>query len=269
MSKLLLGKPCADAIYDEIRRSLQGANAVLCTIGTQDERWVQYTDMLRRSAESCGVELRSVMAQQGVDPKQFCAVVDSASCDPDVCGVIVQQPLPKQYAEATNFVAVGKDVDCLNPLSVAAMFGAKQGFRPATPLAVVRLLQFYDVPLAGKHVVVVGRGSVGKPLALLLLEQDATVTVCHSKTVGLDRLCRSADIVVSACGVPSLITEQFVTSDSVVVDVGLSVVEGVSCGDVSRDVYDICRAVAPVPRGVGAVTRAVLLQNLLKAYNNK
>ena len=127
------------------------------------------------------------------------------------------------------------------------------------------MLDYYDIDVAGKHVVVVGRGNaVGKPLALMLLQRNATVTVCHSKTQRLADVCRNADVVVSATGKPGLVTADFVTENSIVIDVGLSFVDGKTCGDVAEEVYDKCAAVSPVPGGVGPVTRAVLLKNLCK-----
>ena len=154
-------------------------------------------------------------------------------------------------------------------MSVAKLYLGKDGFRPATPLAVINLLDFYKIDLWGKNVVIVGRGNaVGKPLALMCLQRNATVTVCHTKTQNLANVCKQADILITACGVPGLITTNHVTENSIVIDVGLSFVDGKTCGDVSTDVYDVCQAVTPVPRGIGPVTCVTLLQNLIKAHNN-
>ncbi|MBO5866656.1 MAG: bifunctional 5,10-methylenetetrahydrofolate dehydrogenase/5,10-methenyltetrahydrofolate cyclohydrolase, partial [Clostridia bacterium] len=203
-------------------------------------------------------------------PEQFCQIVKDASARDDVSGVIVQQPLPREFAHAVEFIDINKDVDCLNPLSVAMLYLGKEGFRPATPLAVINLLDYYNIDLYGKNVVIVGRGNaVGKPLALMCLQRNATVTVCHTKTQNLAEICKQADIVITACGAPGLITPDHVTSNSIVIDVGLSFVDGKTCGDVDMEVYQLCRAVTPVPRGIGPVTCVTLLQNLIKAHNNK
>ena len=202
-------------------------------------------------------------------PDIFSYVVMTTCHQQDTTGVIVQQPLPKQYAKAVTFIDSNKDVDCLNPTSLAKLYMGEDGLYPATPLAVLRLLDYYGIDLQGKHVVIVGRGNaVGKPLALMALQRNATVTVCHTKTVDLPNICRSADVLVSACGVAGLITKDFVNPNSIVVDVGLSFVDGKTCGDVSAEVYDVVAAVSPVPGGVGPVTRAVLFENLCKASVN-
>ena len=174
--------------------------------------------------------------------------------------------MPKTYVNVVNAIDVNKDVDCLNPLSVCRLYNGEAGFRPATPQAVLNLLDYYNIDLQGKNVVILGRGSaVGKPLALMALQRNATVTVCHTKTVDLPSVCRNADIIISACGVAGLVTNDFVTDKSIVIDVGLSFVNGVTSGDVSKEVYDKCAAVSPVPGGVGPVTRATLFYNLLLA----
>ena len=180
-------------------------------------------------------------------------------------GVLVEQPLPKEMKPFVETVPVGADIDCVTDGQVAKLYRGEDGMRPATAQAVIEMLDYYDIDVAGKHVVVVGRGNaVGKPLALMLLQRNATVTVCHSKTQRLADVCRSADVVVSATGKPGLVTADFVTADSIVIDVGLSFVDGKTCGDVAEEVYDKCAAVSPVPGGVGPVTRAVLLKNLCK-----
>lgn len=265
-AKLFFGKPCVEAMNQRISSGLQGKNALLCTIGFDDGKWNQYTESLSKSADKYGCQCRRVVAPSGVLVKDFSELIAENSADPNVTGVIVQQPLPKVYGEALSRIDVKKDLDCLNPLSVAAMYNGDEGFRPATPSAVIALLKFYGEEISGKRAVIVGRGNaVGKPLALMLLAENATVTVCHTKTRNLPEICRSADILVSACGVSGLITPEFVNENAVVIDVGLSFVEGKSRGDVSDEVYKMCRAVSPVPGGIGPVTRAFLFENLLKA----
>ena len=267
-AKLLLGKPCADSIRDKVLSELASRKGKLCTVGFECDTWRQYSNSLAKSAERYGFECEEVVVGEQVSPAEFCKIVEQVCSRADSTGVIVQQPLPKEYAHAVNFVVVNKDVDCLNPLSVAKLYKGEDGLRPATPLAVLRLLDFYGIDLQGKRVVVVGRGNaVGKPLALMALQRNATVTVCHTKTVGLASICRDADVLISACGVAGLITSDFVTSKTVVIDVGLSFVEGKTCGDVASEVYEVACAVSPVPGGVGPVTRATLFENMCKALS--
>ena len=269
-AKLLLGKPVADSIGEKVRKELAGRRGKLYTVGMDCDTWKQYSNSLAKSAVKYGFECEEVVVDEKITPDEFCNEIESVCNRKDCTGVIVQQPLSKEYAHAVNFVKVTKDVDSLNPLSVAKLYKGEDGLYPATPLAVLRLLDYYGIDLQGKHVVIVGRGNaVGKPLALLALQRNATVTVCHTKTVDLPAVCRSADVLISACGVAGLITGDFVTSKTVVIDVGLSFVDGKSCGDVASEVYNLVAAVSPVPGGVGPVTRATLFENLCKALNQQ
>ena len=270
-AKLLLGKPVADSICERIRSQRGSKHGTLCAIGfAESETWRQYTNALKKSAEKFGFACEEVLVSGKILPELFCKTVDDMCKRADMTGVIAQQPLPKEYADALNYIKVEKDVDCLNPLSVAKLYKGEEGRYPATPLAVLRLLDFYGIDLEGKRVVIVGRGNaVGKPLALMALQRNATVTVCHTKTVDLPAICRSADVLISACGVAGLITKEFVTSKTIVVDVGLSFVNGKTCGDVASEVYDLVAAISPVPGGVGPVTRATLFENLCKALNEQ
>ena len=267
-AKLLLGKPCADSICDHVRKELASRKGKLYTIGFDFDTWKQYSNSLSKSATKYGFECEEVVLSDNATPDEFCNAVEGVCSRAEATGVIVQQPLPKEYANALNFVDVSKDVDCLNPLSVAKLYKGENGLYPATPLAVIRLLDYYKIDLQGKHVVIVGRGNaVGKPLALMALQRNATVTICHTKTVDLASVCRTADVLISACGVAGLITKDFVKHSTIVIDVGLSFVDGQTRGDVASEVYEIVAAVSPVPSGVGPVTRATLFENLCKALN--
>ena len=268
-AKLLLGKPVANGICESVKNQLAGRKGKLYTVGMDDDAWKQYSNSLAKSAAKYGFECEEVLVRSDIEPNDFSFITLNTCNQPDATGVIVQQPLPKAYANAVTFVDVKKDVDCVNPLSVAKLYKGEDGLYPATPLAVLRLLDYYGVDLQGKRVVIVGRGNaVGKPLALMALQRNATVTICHTKTLDLPAVCKDADVLISACGVAGLITKDFVTSKTVVVDVGLSFVDGKTCGDVASDVYDIVSAISPVPGGVGPVTRATLFENLCKALNN-
>ena len=264
MAELLLGKPVADEIYKDILQ--YNKKMRLAAIGLDDPAWRQYVVGLQKSGERCNVTVENLNLQ-GRTPSEFCATVRATSARKDIDGVVIQQPLDYMYMDATEQILPEKDVDCISDTSIALLYRGIELFAPATPKAVLKLLKFYGVDLLGKNVVIVGRGNaVGKPLALMCIHQHATVTVCHTKTQNLAAVCRQADILISACGAPGLITREFVTEKSVVVDVGLSFVNGKTCGDVAEEVQSIARAVSPVPGGVGPVTRAALFANLLEAY---
>lgn len=262
MAELLLGKPVADQIYEEICQSDEELR--LAVLGFENPQWRQYVSALQKCAERCRVTVEDFNSE-GKTPLEFSRIVAEVSSRRDICGVMIQQPLPGEFAASAAQIPPEKDIDCISDLSVARLYRGKSGFCPATPLAVLKLLEFYNIDLYGKNVVIVGRGAVGKPLALLCLQHNATVTVCHTKTKNLSQVCKGADILISACGVAGLITRDFVTANSVVIDVGLSFAEGKTRGDVSEEVFEIAKAVSPVPGGVGPVTRAALFSNLLHA----
>ena len=193
---------------------------------------------------------------------------------PDIHGILVQIPLPKHIDVDRVMAAVNpdKDVDGFNPINRGKLVVGQSDFIPCTPKGIVELLQSYDISFAGKHVVIVGRSSVvGKPLALLFLNNDATVTVCHSQTVNLKNITLQADILVLAMGQPHAITSDFVNKNTIVVDVGFTRVNGKGCGDAAPDVASKVRGITPVPGGIGPMTIAMLLKNTLiatKKLNN-
>jgi len=198
------------------------------------------------------------------------AVVDELNADPECTGYIVQLPLPDQVDESTVLEAMdpAKDADGLHPVNLGRLVLNVPGPLPCTPVGIVELLRRYDVPIAGAEVVVVGRGiTVGRPLGLLLTRrpENATVTLCHTGTRDLAAHLRDADIVVAAAGVPGLVTADLVKPGAAVLDVGVSRVDGKIAGDVALDVVDVAGFVAPNPGGVGPMTRAMLLRNVVLA----
>ncbi|TYP89787.1 bifunctional methylenetetrahydrofolate dehydrogenase/methenyltetrahydrofolate cyclohydrolase [Blastococcus xanthinilyticus] len=198
------------------------------------------------------------------------AVVAELNADPACTGYIVQLPLPAGIEESAVLEAMdpAKDADGLHPVNLGRLVLNVPGPLPCTPVGIVELLRRFDVPIAGAEVVVVGRGiTVGRPLGLLLTRrtENATVTLCHTGTRDLAAHVRSADVVVAAAGVPGLINADMVKPGAAVLDVGVSRVDGKIAGDVARDVVDVAGYVAPNPGGVGPMTRAMLLQNVVLA----
>jgi methylenetetrahydrofolate dehydrogenase (NADP+) / methenyltetrahydrofolate cyclohydrolase len=198
------------------------------------------------------------------------AVVEELNADPACTGYIVQLPLPAGIDESVVLEAMdpAKDADGLHPVNLGRLVLNVPGALPCTPVGIIELLRRYDVPIAGAEVVVIGRGiTVGRPLGLLLTRrtENATVTLCHTGTRDLAAHVRSADIVVAAAGVPGLITADLVKPGAAVLDVGVSRVDGKIAGDVAKDVVEVAGHVAPNPGGVGPMTRAMLLQNVVLA----
>jgi len=188
--------------------------------------------------------------------------------DDTVDGILVQTPLPPQIDEPRVMRAIDpvKDVDGLHPFNAGQLYLGRQTLVPATPLGVMMLLEEYRIPLAGQRAAVIGRSAlVGKPTAMLLLQANATVTICHSRTDDLARQTLDADIVVAAVGVPGLITPDMVKEGATVVDVGINRTDAGLVGDVARDVAEVAAHLSPVPGGVGPMTIAALLGNALRA----
>ena len=198
------------------------------------------------------------------------AEVAKLNADPAVTGYIIQLPLPKHLDEyrVLELMDPAKDADGLHPVSLGRLVLGNSAPLPCTPRGIVALLRAYDVPINGAHVVVVGRGiTVGRPLGLLLTRrsENATVTLCHTGTKDLATYLRSADIIVAAAGVPHLITADAIKPGAAVLDVGITRTEAGLVGDVAPDVIEVAGFVAPMPGGVGPMTRAMLLQNVVEA----
>lgn len=198
-------------------------------------------------------------------------VVRSLNTDDSVHGILVQLPLPTHISEADILALINpqKDVDGFHAINSGRLMNGQKGFVPCTPLGIMKLLEAYKIPLEGKHAVIVGRSNiVGKPIAMLLLAQNATVTICHSKTRNLAEFTRQADILVAAVGKANFITPEMVEAGAVVVDVGINRVNGQIVGDVDARVNEIASYITPVPGGVGQMTIAMLLSNTVDAARN-
>ena len=198
-------------------------------------------------------------------------VVRSLNTDDSIHGILVQLPLPTHISEVDILALINpeKDVDGFHAMNSGRLMNGQKGFIPCTPLGIMRLLEAYKIPLEGKHAVIVGRSNiVGKPMAMLLLAHNATVTICHSKTRNLAEFTRQADILVAAVGKANFITPEMVKARAVVIDVGINRVNGQIVGDVDARVNEIASYITPVPGGVGQMTIAMLLSNTVDAAQN-
>lgn len=229
-----------------------------------------YVKNKKKTCEALGMRSDLHQYPDTLTEEELLATIDSLNKDPEIHGILVQLPLPKQIDEFKVILAIDpeKDVDGFHPISVGNMMIGKDGFLPCTPHGIMKLLEHYEIDPAGKHAVVIGRSNiVGKPVGQLLLQQNATVTYCHSKTVDLAMYTKQADIVIAAIGKAKFIDESFIKSGAVIIDVGMNRDEnGKLCGDVDfESVLEKASFVTPVPGGVGPMTIAMLMENTLES----
>lgn len=275
-TSVLSGKRLSSLIQqraqDQTRLSLHNGiqPALAVVVATDDESTHWYVRSIERAAGKAGIDCRIIDLGPDATEQVLAGVLKDLSSEPSVHGIILQTPLPAgvKADSLVGLIAPGKDIDGANPLSLGRLAVGRPAFAPATARAVVELLEHYEVPVAGRNVTVVGRSAVvGKPLALLLLERDATVTVCHSKSGDLETHTQAADVVVVAAGRTGLLTGTHITEKTVVIDVGTNVLpDGSLVGDVDEaSVSGVAAALSPVPGGVGSVTTALLLLHTVEA----
>jgi methylenetetrahydrofolate dehydrogenase (NADP+)/methenyltetrahydrofolate cyclohydrolase len=275
-TNVLSGKKLATLIQQKAQEQAQvlensGRHPVLAVVvATDDESTLWYVRSIERAAERLGIGCRIIDLGPEATEDDLASVLQDLSAEPSVNGIILQTPLPAGVkADAlVGLIAPEKDIDGANPLSLGRLAVGQPAFAPATAQAVVELLEHFQVPIAGRNVAVVGRSAVvGKPLALLLLERDATVTVCHSKSGPLERYTQPADVVVVAAGRAGLLKGNHLSPETVVVDVGTNVLpDGSLVGDVDEaSVTGVAAGLTPVPGGVGSVTTALLLLHTVEA----
>ncbi len=277
-AKLLTGKDVAQKMDQDIQRSVQelkakGVNPSLRIVIVGDAAdSVTYANSAKKMSEKNGIACEIEQLPAATSQDEFIKTLRDRNADRNIHGIIVMRPFPKQIREdvVKHILAPEKDVDCFNPVNAGKiMAGDMTGFPPATPQAVMEILRFYQIPMSGKESVVIGRSMVvGKPMSMLLLGENATVTVCHSKTQDLPGVCRRADILVAAIGKARMITKDYIKNGATVMDVGINVEGDKLYGDVDTEAAkEVSGAITPVPGGVGTVTTRVLLKHVVKAAN--
>ena len=268
---LLDGKALAEKVKKQTREEaamlLRHPGLAVVLVGDDPASQV-YVRGKKRDCEECGFYSEEYVLPETVTQQELLDLVESLNGRADIDGILVQLPLPKHINEREIIASIApeKDVDCFHPQNVGAMFIGNPTFLPCTPAGVMALMDEYGIELTGKQAVVLGRSIiVGKPMAMLLLGRNATVTICHSKTPDLAHLCHCADILVTAVGKTGLITADMVKDGAVVVDVAMNRNEnGKLCGDVDFEaVAQKASCITPVPGGVGPMTRAMLMRNTL------
>ena len=272
MAKIIDGKAIAAQIKEECREKAaefhkQGKTIALAVIQVgNDPASSVYVRNKKKACEESGIESLSYELPEETSQSKLLELIRELNERPDCNGILVQLPLPKHIEEDAVIQAIHphKDVDGFHPQNVGAMCIGQPCFLPCTPAGIVELLKRSDIDIEGKECVVVGRSNiVGKPMSLLMLRENATVTITHSRTKNLKEVCQRADILIAAVGKPKMITREYVKEGAVVIDVGIHRLEGKKlCGDVDfADVEPVCSAITPVPGGVGPMTIAMLMHN--------
>jgi methylenetetrahydrofolate dehydrogenase (NADP+)/methenyltetrahydrofolate cyclohydrolase len=264
------GKTLAAKVRTGVAQDVQQLSHVgLATVLVGDDPASHiYINLKHKDAREVGIQPIDHRLAGAASEEEVLALVEELNANNEVDGVIVQTPLPEHLDEEAILAAVRpeKDVDGLTPRNAGLLLLGRQSLVGATPLGVMRLLEEYAIPTRGARAVVVGRSMiVGKPMALLLLQSNATVTICHSRTQDLARHTSDAEILVAGVGVPGLITADMVKAGATVIDVGLTRTEAGLVGDVDPAVADVAGHLTPVPGGVGPMTRAMVLRNTIDA----
>ncbi len=282
MAQLLKGKEVAEALQekdhkliDKLKERGITPTLIVFKVGNKDSD-LSYLKGINKKSEALGINVILKKYAEDVDPEILYEDLDEANKDVDIHGILIFRPLPKQFNddELRNRIAVDKDVDGCSDLSLGSIFINKdQGYFPCTAQAVVEILDHYGIEISGKNITVIGRSLViGKPLSMILLNRNATVTTCHSRSKDIPKISSKADILVCASGQMESISRDYVNEDMTIIDVGISWNEAKQklCGDVFfEDVEPNVKAITPVPGGVGAVTTAVLLDHVVESAYRK
>ena len=271
------GKKEAELLREEIRKEVfeikesknkvPGLTVILIGNYTPSQIYVKNKE---KNSKEVGMNSDVIKYPDDVTEKEILDKIKELNNDQNVSGILVQLPLPKQIdkEKIINAIHPSKDVDGFNPVNVGNLSSGYQGLVPCTPMGCLMLIKKVEKDLSGKHAVIIGRSNLnGKPMAQLLLKENCTVTIVHSKTKNLQQECLKADILVAAVGVPNLVKKDWVKKDAIVIDVGINKLNDKIVGDVEFDqVKDIAKAITPVPGGVGPMTIACLLKNTLECF---
>lgn len=276
MYQLIDGKELAKNIRQELKKENdklkeKGINAKLAVILVGDDNASKvYIKNKSKACNDVGIEFEEILLDSNITMDKLLNVIENLNLREDINGILLQSPIPKELniQEAFEKIDYRKDVDGFNPINVGKLMIGQDGFIPCTPYGIVRMLEEYNIPVEGKNAVVIGRSNiVGKPLSQCLLNKNATVTVCHSRTRDIQNVTKNADILISAVGKLNMVTEDMVKDGAVVIDVGMNRKEnGKLAGDVDfENVKEKTSYITPVPGGVGPMTIAMLMNNVIKA----
>lgn len=276
MSKILCGKRASKNVKNVVKKEVEvlkrkGIEVCLAVILVgKDKSSVVYVRNKKIACEEIGIISRTIELDENIKERELLDIIDNLNKEKKVNGILVQLPLPKHINEKKVIDKIDdlKDVDCFNVKNIGKLVVGKPCFLPCTPSGIIDLIEQNGIDLKGKYCVIVGRSNiVGKPLAFLMLQRNATVSICHSKTLNLEFFTKNADVLVAAVGKENFITKNMVKKGAIVIDVGINRnKEGKICGDVKYDeVYDVAEFITPVPGGVGPMTIAMLMKNTIHA----
>ncbi len=280
MAEVLKGNVVAKEIKEKMKNTIielekEGIHPTLGIIRLGNNSGdISYEKSIIKACDAMGIKASVFEEETSLDTVGLISLMESLNNDENISGILLFRPLPKHIDEEAikNAIDPKKDVDCMHPLNLEKIFeGDLSGFNPCTPKAAMDILLYNNIDLEGKNVVVINRSMVvGKPLAMMLLEENATVTICHSRTVDLQDITKRADVVVTALGKPKFFDEKYFNPESIVIDVGVGVdSNGKLSGDVDYDnVFELVKMITPVPGGVGSVTTTILLNQVLLAAKN-
>ena len=275
MYKIIDGKVISASVKERVKCEVEKLKQKGISVGLaviivgEDPASKVYVANKKKVCEALGIISEEYALPENTTMQELLALIDTLNKKPTVNGILCQLPLPKHLNEqmVINAISPEKDVDAFHPANVGKIMLGEYDFVPCTPAGIMEMLAFEGIDISGKTCVVIGRSNiVGKPMGMLLLHKNGTVTICHSKTQNLKEVCASADILVAAVGRPNFVTADMVKENAVVIDVGINRVDGKLVGDVNFDaVKDKCSAITPVPGGVGPMTIAMLMQNTVTA----
>jgi methylenetetrahydrofolate dehydrogenase (NADP+)/methenyltetrahydrofolate cyclohydrolase len=282
MTKIIDGKVISASVKERVKAEVEALKAQGVTTGLaviivgEDPASKVYVANKKKACEALGIISEEYALPETTTQEELLSLIDTLNNKKSINGILCQLPLPKHLDEQAviNAILPEKDVDAFHPANVGKIMLGDYDFVPCTPAGIMEMLAYENIDITGKTCVVIGRSNiVGKPMGMLLLHKNGTVTICHSKTNDLASVCKEADILVAAVGIPNFVTADMVKDGAVVIDVGINRVDGKLVGDVNfAEVKDKCAAITPVPGGVGPMTIAMLMQNTLtaaKKQNNR
>lgn len=277
--ELIDGKALATEVRASLKNDVQelkakGITPILAVILVGDDKASQiYVRNKNKACQDVGIKYEEFLLDKDTTMEKLLSLIETLNNREDVYGILLQSPLPKHLNadEAFRKISPEKDVDGFNPVNVGRLCLKQDGFVSCTPAGIMKMFEKYNINLEGKNAVVLGRSNiVGKPMSLCLLNNDATVTICHSKTQNLAEITKNADILVVALGKPKFVTKDMVKDGAVVIDVGINRTENGIVGDVDfENVKEKTSYITPVPGGVGPMTIALLMNNVVKAAKNR